>query len=169
MRGIDYSYSPDKILNIQDIQQLLVSGQRLAELDLSGCGLTAQEMTRLCQGNEYHTNLKYVSFQYNPLIGDQGKSLNQILCFLSKFFDFLGLETFYKAFKHCRIKKLNFSYCGLTFESAHRIAQWITDGNIEEMDITGNDIFQTEYQLDQFLVMYTEGDTKIIFDFAQVS
>ncbi|EIE77759.1 hypothetical protein RO3G_02463 [Rhizopus delemar RA 99-880] len=120
LRGLDYSYSAGGILDTNDINELLSTGKRLTELDLSGCALTVQ-----------------------------------------------GLQNLYQAFKQCKISKLDVSYCGLTSKSTVTLAQWASEGTIKEMTITGNDLFPTEYQLNQFVEMYANSDTKVTLDFAE--
>ncbi|KAI9248759.1 hypothetical protein BY458DRAFT_550844 [Sporodiniella umbellata] len=145
LRGIDCSFSSEKILDMDNIQQLLSSGKRLTELDLSGYGLTAADVTCLCQGSQYQSNFKHLSLDHND-IGDH------------------GLKALYDKFKLCKIKQLNLSFCGLTSESTYVIAQWGLSGLVEEMNITGNDIFATEQELEHFFDLYSLGEAKISLD-----
>lgn len=77
------------MLDLMDLNFLLGSGKMLTELDLSGCGLTHQgnfysllsifylriktDIIKLCQGIQYQSNMKILSFRSNPAIGDESK------------------------------------------------------------------------------------------------
>ncbi|KAG0792046.1 hypothetical protein G6F16_004657 [Rhizopus arrhizus] len=151
LRGLDYSYSAGGILDTNDINELLSTGKRLTELDLSGCALTVQDLIHLCRDIQYCSNFKLLSFQHNTTMSDE------------------GLQRLYQAFKQCKISKLDVSYCGLTSKSAVTLAQWASEGTIKEMTITGNDLFPTEHQFSQFIEMYANSDTKVTLDFAESS
>ncbi|KAG1169187.1 hypothetical protein G6F70_008620 [Rhizopus microsporus] len=151
LRGIDYNHSAKDVLDLMDLNFLLGSGKMLTELDLSGCGLTHQDIIKLCQGIQYQSNMKILSFRSNPAIGDE------------------SINSLYQLFKQCKIGLLDFSYCGLTFAGASTIALWAANGLVKEIDMTGNIIFDTTYQLDRFMEIYGKSDTKIIIDSIEAS
>lgn len=126
-------------------------------------------MIHLCRDIQYCSNLKLLSFRHNTTMGDESKLRMNYTYKKCPYRFILGLQNLYQAFKQCKISKLDVSYCGLTSKSTVTLAQWASEGTIKEMTITGNDLFPTEYQLNQFVEMYANSDTKVTLDFAEVN
>ncbi|ORE03139.1 hypothetical protein BCV72DRAFT_252043 [Rhizopus microsporus var. microsporus] len=149
---------------------LLVHVERLDKLQLSGItsdtvwsNFVALSDSSL-RGIDYNHSAKDVLdlMNLNFLLGS-GKMLTELDlsgCGLTH----QGINSLYQLFKQCKIGLLDFSYCGLTFAGASTIALWAANGLVKEIDMTGNVIFDTTYQLDRFMEIYGKSDTKIVID-----